>query len=163
MGGNIRLGNILAKRFISKNENTGIQHKNGTEKIRKVKLSLFLTNKALRHEDLWETGCIDPRFLDLGTSWRWVISFTPRLLYPRGKEPAVPVQGAGWTTWRNEDSWPYRDSNSELFRRAVVASRHTDSAIRAPQKIRIATSGGILLLSMLAPLGVSLTALICKL
>jgi hypothetical protein len=30
-------------------------------------------------------GCIDPHFLDLGTSWRWVVSFTPRPLYPRGK------------------------------------------------------------------------------
>jgi hypothetical protein len=27
---------------------------------------------------------IDPRFLDLGTSWRWVVSFTPRPLNPRG-------------------------------------------------------------------------------
>jgi hypothetical protein len=31
------------------------------------------------------SGCIDPHFLDLGTSWRWVVSFTPRPLYPRGK------------------------------------------------------------------------------
>jgi hypothetical protein len=23
---------------------------------------------ALRHEDVWGSGCIDPRFLDLGTS-----------------------------------------------------------------------------------------------
>jgi hypothetical protein len=26
--------------------------------------------------------CIDPRNLDLGTSWRWVVSFTPRPFYP---------------------------------------------------------------------------------
>jgi hypothetical protein len=26
-------------------------------------------------------------FLDLDTSWRWVVSFPPRLLYPRGKSP----------------------------------------------------------------------------
>jgi hypothetical protein len=36
----------------------------------KVKLSLCLTNQALRHEDVWRSGCIDPHFLDLGTSWR---------------------------------------------------------------------------------------------
>jgi hypothetical protein len=36
----------------------------------KVKLSMCLINKALRHEDVWGSGCIDPRFLDLGTSWR---------------------------------------------------------------------------------------------
>jgi hypothetical protein len=26
---------------------------------------------------------IYPHFLDLGSSWRWVVSFTPRTLYPR--------------------------------------------------------------------------------
>jgi hypothetical protein len=36
----------------------------------KVKLSLCLTTKALRHEGIWGSGCIDPHFLDLGTSWR---------------------------------------------------------------------------------------------
>jgi hypothetical protein len=35
---------------------------------KKVKLSLCLTNYALCHEDVWGSGCIDPRFLDLGTS-----------------------------------------------------------------------------------------------
>jgi hypothetical protein len=43
---------------------------------KKVKLSL-------RHEDAWGSGCIDPRFLDLGSSWKWVISFTSRPLYAR--------------------------------------------------------------------------------
>jgi hypothetical protein len=35
-----------------------------------VKLSLCSTNQALLHEDVWGSGCIDPRFLDLGTRWR---------------------------------------------------------------------------------------------
>jgi hypothetical protein len=56
----------------------------------KVKLSPCLTNEALRHEDVWGSGCIDPHFLDLGTSWRWVVSFMPLPLYP-GKEPPVPI------------------------------------------------------------------------
>jgi hypothetical protein len=30
---------------------------------------------------------IDPRFLDLSTNWRCVISFTPQPLYPRGNSP----------------------------------------------------------------------------
>jgi hypothetical protein len=30
----------------------------------KVKFSLYLTNRAVRHEDVWGSGC----FLDLGTS-----------------------------------------------------------------------------------------------
>jgi hypothetical protein len=32
-------------------------------------------------------GCMDPRFLDLGTRCRWVVSFTPLPLYPLGKNP----------------------------------------------------------------------------
>jgi hypothetical protein len=31
------------------------------------------------------------RFLDLGTSWKWMVSFTPRPLYPRGKSPRYPL------------------------------------------------------------------------
>jgi hypothetical protein len=55
--------------------------------LKKVKLSLCLTNEALPHEDVWGSGCIDPHVLDLGTSWRWVVSFMPWPLYPRGKSP----------------------------------------------------------------------------
>jgi hypothetical protein len=40
---------------------------------------------------LWKriggSGCTNPRILDLGTSWRWVFSFTPRPLYPRENSP----------------------------------------------------------------------------
>jgi hypothetical protein len=37
------------------------------------------------------SGCVDPHFLDLGTSWRWVVTFTSRPLYPRGKNPLYPL------------------------------------------------------------------------
>jgi hypothetical protein len=36
------------------------------------------------------SGGIDPRILDLGTRWRWVVNFTPRPLYPKGKSPWYP-------------------------------------------------------------------------
>jgi hypothetical protein len=49
----------------------------------KVKFFLCLTNWALRHEGVWGSGCIDSHFLDLGSSWRWVVSFSPLPLYPR--------------------------------------------------------------------------------
>jgi hypothetical protein len=45
----------------------------------------------LHHEGVLENGCIDPRIPDLGTSWRWVVSFIPRPLYPRGKSPRYPL------------------------------------------------------------------------
>jgi hypothetical protein len=34
---------------------------------------------------------MDPHFLDLGTSWRRMVSFTPRPLYPRVKSPRYPL------------------------------------------------------------------------
>jgi hypothetical protein len=37
------------------------------------------------------SGCIDPRILDLGTSWRWGISFRPQPHYPRGKSLRYPL------------------------------------------------------------------------
>jgi hypothetical protein len=38
---------------------------------------------------------IDPHFLDLGTSWRRVVSFTPLPLYPRERAPGIHFIG-GW-------------------------------------------------------------------
>jgi hypothetical protein len=48
----------------------------------KSKLSLCLT----KHHAM-KTCCI----LDLGTRWRWVVSFTSRPLYPQGKSPWHPL------------------------------------------------------------------------
>jgi hypothetical protein len=39
----------------------------------------------------WGSGGIAPLILDLGTRWRWVVSFTPRPLYPQGKSPWYPL------------------------------------------------------------------------
>jgi hypothetical protein len=49
----------------------------------KVKLSLCLTNSALRHEDVWGSGCIDPHFLDLGTSCEVSGQLHAPAFYPR--------------------------------------------------------------------------------
>jgi hypothetical protein len=51
----------------------------------KVKLSLSFLNWSPRHEGLLGSGGIPPRIIELGTRWRWVVSFTPWPLYPRGK------------------------------------------------------------------------------
>jgi hypothetical protein len=53
-------------------------------------MSLCLTNKALRHEGVWGNGCIDPRFLDLGTGW-WCGQLHALVALPPGKEPSVPI------------------------------------------------------------------------
>jgi hypothetical protein len=41
------------------------------------------------------SGCIDPHFLDLGTSWRWVVSFRPFRFTPGEKAPGTHCIG-GW-------------------------------------------------------------------
>jgi hypothetical protein len=48
-------------------------------------------NQAPRHEGVLGSGGIAPRILDLSTRWRWVVSFTPRPLYPQGKSPWYPL------------------------------------------------------------------------
>jgi hypothetical protein len=58
--------------------------------IIKVKLTTCLTNLALHNQVVCGSGCIDPHFLH-GTSWRWVVSFTPLPLYPREKSPQYPL------------------------------------------------------------------------
>jgi hypothetical protein len=55
----------------------------------KVKLSLCLT-KHHAMKAYWGSGSITPSILDFGTRWRWVDSFTPRLLYPQGKNLRYP-------------------------------------------------------------------------
>jgi hypothetical protein len=42
-------------------------------------------------EAYWGSGGIAPCILDLGSRWRWVVSFTPRPLYPQGKRPWYPL------------------------------------------------------------------------
>jgi hypothetical protein len=46
----------------------------------------------LHHEDVWGSGCIGQRFLDLGTSCTWVISFTPLTHWPRRKILRYPFE-----------------------------------------------------------------------
>jgi hypothetical protein len=55
-----------------------------------VYLSLCLINWSICHDDVWDSGCIATRFLDPGTRWRWVFSFTFRLFYPLDRRPGGP-------------------------------------------------------------------------
>jgi hypothetical protein len=81
---------------------------------------------------MW-SGCIDPHFLDLGTSWRLVVNFTPRPLYPRGKSPRYPLD----RRLRGPQSRSGRFGEEKILDptgiRIVqpVASRYTDYAIPA--------------------------------
>jgi hypothetical protein len=48
-------------------------------------------NWAPCHEGVLGSGGTAPRILDLGTRWRWVVSFTPRPLYRQGKSTWYPL------------------------------------------------------------------------
>jgi hypothetical protein len=56
----------------------------------KVKLSCALTKHHATNA-YWMSGGIVPHILELGTRWRWVVSFTPRPLYPQGKSLWYPL------------------------------------------------------------------------
>jgi hypothetical protein len=43
---------------------------------------------------------IGSRFLDLGTSWRLTVSFTPRPLYAEKEPPVVIREEVGWVGLR---------------------------------------------------------------
>jgi hypothetical protein len=68
----------------------------------KVNLSLF--NEAPRHEDVWWCGVIAPRIINLGSRWRWIVSFMS------GKETPVPTgEEVGWTS---DPVWKWRRRKS---------------------------------------------------
>jgi hypothetical protein len=60
------------------------------KKVKKVKFSLCLT-KHHAMKAYCGSGGIAPRILDLGTRCRWVVSFTPRPLYLKGKSRWYPL------------------------------------------------------------------------
>jgi hypothetical protein len=55
----------------------------------KVKLSLVYLLK-----DVWKSGGAAPCIINLGTGWRRVVSFTPRLLYPQERAPDTHLIGS---------------------------------------------------------------------
>jgi hypothetical protein len=97
--------------------------------------SLYLTNYT-RREGVWGSGCIDPRFLDLDTSWRWVVGLTTLPLHPRGKSPRYPLDmrlGGPQNRYgpRKEEKILDTTGTRTLTPSAVqpVASRYTDYVI----------------------------------
>jgi hypothetical protein len=64
----------------------------GSRTVYKVKVKLSVRfNWVPRHGGVLGRGGIVPRVLDLGTKWRWVISFTVQPLYPEGKSFWCPL------------------------------------------------------------------------
>jgi hypothetical protein len=80
----------------------------------KAKLSLCF-QWALGHEGVLGDLMCSSTHLDLGTRWRWVVSFKPRSLYPQGKNPRYPLDrrlgGPLEAVVKRKIPSPYRDSN----------------------------------------------------
>jgi hypothetical protein len=66
---------------------------NGKGKGKKVKLSLCFLTKHHAMKAHWGVDVQLHSFFDLGTRWRWVVSFTPRLLYSQRKSSQYPLDG----------------------------------------------------------------------
>jgi hypothetical protein len=78
--------------------------------------------------------------LALDTSWKTAVSFTPLPLYPREKSFRCILKrrlGGSQSRSESENSWPYRDSNSDPLVVQTVSSRYTDYATAALNYVRI--------------------------
>jgi hypothetical protein len=75
----------------------------------------------------WGSGGIAPRILDLGIRWRWVVSFTPRPLYPQGKSPQYPL---GRTLGGPQSRSGYaKGKEEEMLKRALLSNIAMSCAI----------------------------------
>jgi hypothetical protein len=75
-------------------------------------------------------------FFDLGTRWRWVVSYIPRQLYPQGKSPWYPLdRGLGGPQSRSGHGGeekipiPRRESNLRTPIVQPVAQRYKVNGI----------------------------------
>jgi hypothetical protein len=90
-----------------------------------------------RHEDVWGSGYIDPRILDLGTSPIWVVTSPPCRFTPGKIAPDTHWIGgwmgcrAGLDDVKSRKILPCRDSNPDPSAVQPIGSCYTDQAIRA--------------------------------
>jgi hypothetical protein len=85
--------------------------------------------------------CITPHILDLITRWRWVVSFTPRPLYPQGKSSGTHWIG-DWvgpravldTVVKRKISSPRRESNPRHFKVLTIIFNYFKTEIKVRKK-----------------------------
>jgi hypothetical protein len=124
------LKKLRNKIYIPKNHNTHVQNSLRHQTMDKVQkynsfnrpcsyICLLTEYRALK--TWWGSGGIAPYILDLGTTWRWVVNFTPRPLYPQGNSPFYPLdRRLGGPQSRSEhdgekkNCQPLPDSNPRL-------------------------------------------------
>jgi hypothetical protein len=87
---------------------------------------LFL-NWAPRHEDVLGSEGISPGILDLGTRRRWIVSFTPRPLYPGERTSG--------TQWIGGLVGPRAGLDTVVGRKIPSHSRESSPWIPGPQRV----------------------------
>lgn len=90
------------------------------------------------NEDEWGSGCIDPRCLDIGTSWRRVVNVTSQSLYLRySVYRRLFGPRAGFDDMKKRELLDLSGLEHHLSVVQPEASRHTDYATAASEiKIR---------------------------
>jgi hypothetical protein len=63
----------------------------------------------------WGSGGIAPRVLNYGTRWRWVVSFTPRPIYRREKNPRYQMVTLGGSGCGGEEKRSHYCPGQELY------------------------------------------------
>jgi hypothetical protein len=99
-------------------------HTYNVKKIKGEGKVVPVLDQALHSEDIWGSGCINPHFIDLSTSCRWVVSLSCF---------TEPV----WMMRRGDKSYPYWDSNSNPSAIQPIASHYTNCTIPAPSVRKI--------------------------
>jgi hypothetical protein len=103
----------------------------------KEKLSLCLTNSALRHEDVWRSGYINSCILDLGISLEVSNQLHASAVFSRGKRPRYPLERrlggprTGPDDMKSRKILPLSEFELRSLDRPTVASRYTDFVISA--------------------------------
>jgi hypothetical protein len=121
-------------------------------------LRTYLTNWALRHEDVWRGGgCIGPYFLDLGTSSRWRVSFTPRPLYPREKSPRYQLN----RRLGGSQSWFERHREVKIFETTGTPTPTPRSSSHQLVLYRLRYTGSIVLIMALKIWEFPITCWVC--
>jgi len=87
-------------------------------KIR-VNFSLCLT-KYHAMKTYWGNGVIDPRIRNLGTRWKWVVSFALRPFYPRGKGRRYLLDRVGGSQGQSGSGGEEKKSQSNAGNRTPV-------------------------------------------
>jgi hypothetical protein len=104
---------------------TAFSYQLGTNPGKGKVVPVFLT-KHHAMKAYWGSGGITPLIIDLGTRWRWVVSFTPRPLYPQGKSSWYPFgKRLGGRWWREKFPAPagnrtLQHRSSNLYPSAIV-------------------------------------------